>query len=385
MNSKSPKLVINGYPLSIRHKGIGAYTLRLIAGLLEYASDLSFRVLLPEEFREHVQDLPSDTFTFVKGHPPLSRPLMQNIYWHHRLAGVSKKLFPDAVYHSPAETWSMHRPQRTIVTLHDCIYRHFPRLMGGRVRKWWWKATERYARCADLVLTDSEASRDDLIHYCGIEPQRCRVVYPWINANFSPAKGQHAAEAVRRKYRLPARFFLYVGGYNVNKNVEFLIGGYARGCQLNRSLPPLVLAGGIPTNLDLAVCDVHGATQRTGLGSKEVITPGFIEEDDLPGLYAAASLFVFPSSYEGFGYTPAEAIAVGTPTLVADATSLKEVIPWAENRFPLDDPSVLANLLVAAAEDPDRFRRELPSSFRPVYGIRAYLDALHGVFPELLK
>ena len=375
----SPELILNGYPLTIRHKGVGAYTVRLIMTLREHAPDLDFRVLLPEVCRAKAEGLPEDVFLFVNGRPPIERSLGQDIYWNHRLAGVARQRFPKAIYHSAGETWSLHKPERLIVTLHDCIYRHFPRLLGGRVRKWWWTSTERYARRADIVLTDSEASRTDLITHCGIQPARCRILYPWIDARFTPARAQRDAEAVRAKYGLPPRFLLYVGGYNINKNIEFLIEAYALARRRDATLPPLVLAGGIPTDLALAVCDVHGAIQRAGLAPAEIVAPGFIDEADLPGLYRAASLFVFPSLYEGFGYTPAEAIAVGTPVLAADATSLKEVIPWPENRFPLDDPATLAHLLVAATNDPAPFRRELPAAFRSEFGIRAYVEILRSL------
>lgn len=374
-----PELILNGYPLTIRHKGVGAYAVRLILTLREHAPEFTFRVLLPEVHRAMAQGLPEDVFVFVSGSPPIERSLGKDIYWNNRLAGVARRRFPKAIYHSAAETWSWSKPQRMVVTLHDCIYRHFPRLLGGRVRKWWWMSTERYARRANLVLTDSEASRMDLIKFCGIQPERCRIVYPWIDSRFSPAMAKRDSDSVRARYALPASFVLYVGGYNVNKNVEFLIDAYSRARGLDSSIPPLVLAGGIPTDLALAVCDVHGAIRRAGLDSHEVIFPGFIDEADLPGLYASSSLFVFPSLYEGFGYTPAEAVAVGTPVLAADATSLKEVIPWSENRFPLDDPMHLASLIAAATQTPGRFIRELPEAFRPAFGIRSYLGALRSL------
>jgi glycosyltransferase involved in cell wall biosynthesis len=124
---------------------------------------------------------------------------------------------------------------------------------------------------------------------------------------------------------------------------------------------------------------VIGAIERTGLQSDDVHMPGLVATDDLPGLYRAASLFIFPSLMEGFGLTPAEAVASGTPVLSADNSSLPEVIRNAECRFDAKDIESLTVKLVAAAKDEKQFSSELCEDFTEPYGIKRYLGLIHTV------
>ncbi len=371
MTFEKPELVLNGYPLSIRHKGVGAYTVRLIQGLIAYAPDFSFRVILPEPLLSLAQDVPKERLHVVPGKPWLDRSIVRDIYWSNRIGIEASRAFPEAVFHSPGEFWSIARPRHTVVTLHDCIYRHFPRLQGGRLRRWWWRATERYARRASLVLTDSEYSRQDLIRFARIPENKCHVLYPWLDDAALQRPSIEAITAIRVKYHLPERFFLYFGGFNVNKNVEFLIRAYAIASR-QTALPALVLAGFIQDNLALAVCDVRGAIRENNLSPAQVLTPGFITENDVPALLSAASLLVYPSLYEGFGYPPAEAMCVGTPILVSDATSLPEVVRNPMCRFPLNDTGGLAIKLIEASSSPGQFQCPLPVEFTSSHAVKVY-------------
>ena len=115
----------------------------------------------------------------------------------------------------------------------------------------------------------------------------------------------------------------------------------------------------------------------------DVFLPGIIADADMPGLYAAARLLVYPSLYEGFGFPPIEAIACGTPALVADNSSLREVVPEEANRFSTDDPAALTRLLVEANQRPEAFRTSLRAEFTEAHAIDTYLGILSKAFPEL--
>lgn len=102
--------------------------------------------------------------------------------------------------------------------------------------------------------------------------------------------------------------------------------------------------------------------------------------EDVPGFYAGASLAISPSRYEGFGYPPAEAMAVGTPVLCADATALREVVPDRDCRFSIREPQELREKLAAAASSASIFRRPLPAMFHESAGIEAYARILRHSF-----
>ncbi|HVU23816.1 MAG TPA: glycosyltransferase family 1 protein [Opitutus sp.] len=371
------QLVINGYPLLLRHKGAGVYTARLIQAL-ERRWPGRFRAVVPEALRADLTaEFSAENFDFIPGRPPLARGVAADIYWNLAIMRHITRRYPRAVVHAPAETWSPRRPRRLVTTLYDCIYRHYPRLRGGWLRRWWWRATERYASRADRVLTISEHSRRELVQLAGIPADRLRVIHPWVDTFAARARAADAGAArVVARYDLPPEFLLYAGGYNINKNVERLVAGYARASG-KAPLPPLVLIGGIPpADPRLAVCDVHGAIAASGLPAGCVRLPGPVATADMATVMQRAKLLVHPALHEGFGYAPAEAMAVGTPVLVANATSLVEVVREPHCRFdPMDVDAIAAKLLDANAA-PAKFRVPLPPEFTEAAGMTAYLATL---------
>jgi glycosyltransferase involved in cell wall biosynthesis len=374
-------LVINGTPLGAPYVGVGTYTLRLILGLAR-AGKTDFRVLVPRELEQVTEMLPEGCRVFVEGRSPTENAVAKNLYWMEKVAAAAARDHATAVFHSPGPFWSRHRPAQRAVTLHDCIYRRFPKYLGRLlVRRWLARATERYAAGGQLVLTDSECSARDLHELAGIPAEKIRVLYPWADPRFNPAFAGTEAPRVREKYRLPARFFLYVGGYDYRKNVEFLLDAYAA-AKRKAPLPPLVLAGRIPTRRSPVFCDVAGAMRENGLEGN-VVLPGFIDDADLPGLYGACHALIYPSLYEGFGLPPVEAIACGRPALVAENSSLREIIPEARNRFATDDPAKLAELLIAVERAPDEFYCVPDARFTEGYGIEAYLKIMEASFGML--
>ncbi|HEY5930473.1 MAG TPA: glycosyltransferase, partial [Burkholderiales bacterium] len=175
---------------------------------------------------------------------------------------------------------------------------------------------------------------------------------------------------------LPARYWLYVGGYDYRKNLELLIDAYGRAAQ-SSECPSLVLAGNIPRNLSKPVCDVHGALRRAGIASERVCCPGYIDAGDLAAVYAGAELFIYPSLSEGFGLPPVEAMSCGCPAIVADTTSLPEVVTDEDYRFPVGHSARLVEMLLSAARAPlplnPGFDRSLYGQAR---GIRDYLQVI---------
>lgn len=263
------------------------------------------------------------------------------------------------------------------VTFHDCIYRHFPVYLGRRgVRKWLAGRQEKYAKNAGVIFTQSDHAKDDITRQTGVDPRAINVIPAWLPPSFNGKPAQAGIEAARERYQLPERYWLYVGGYDFRKNIAFLIEAYAAAAK-SVHVPPLVLAGKIPQQRSASMCDVAGALRASGLDENEVRMPGFIADEDLPALYGGAELFIFPSLMEGYGLPALEALGCGCPALVADNSSLREVVPDHNYRFETHDPAVLAEKLRVAAKEPLPF----PSFFKPrehdeAVAIRRYLTAL---------
>ena len=206
-------------------------------------------------------------------------------------------------------------------------------------------------RSCHTVVTESNHARSDLIEKRDFQQARIDVIRAWLPQEFIAPIPQESIAKTRSRYRLPKRYWLYVGGYDVRKNVEMLLRCYAA-VRKQKKAPPLVLAGRIPKNMSKPICDVYGTIANLSLSKEDVQLPGFIDAKHLPAVYAGAELFVYPSLYEGFGLPPMEAMGCGCPTIVTDSTSLPEVVTDQEYRFAVDQPHSLTELLLRATDSP---------------------------------
>lgn len=369
------RITLNGYGLYYLPIGIATYALRVAKALLHYPDGVETIVLAP---RAAADRIPADLhpgFRFVEGsmRGPSS---LRDLRWHARMGWEAKRLEP-TVYFSPMETWAPLAPRRRAICIHDAINRRYPHHEGRLPRRLFRRLSERWARGCRLIVTDSQFSAEDLATLVRLPRPRIAVCPLWIEDDFIGASTRVSAEELQRRHGYPLRYLLYVGGYADYKNVPFLLEAYARARGQGLSLP-LVLAGHIPPNPALThSCEVYAAMDRWSLKDR-IHEPGVVSQELLPAVYRHATALVYPSRCEGFGYPPAEAMAVGTPVLAADATSLREVVTEKRCRFDLQDPTDLARKLLACERDPSQFHHPFPAAFTE----RAGAERVRGLFRE---
>lgn len=346
------RLWIDGGHLGLGSVGIGVVAARLIRALTRTVPPgWSVALYLPTRAPSPAW-LPRRVEVLRLRSPKTGYGFLDTCLWQNRLTLARRESREKGIFLSPGPSAAVLRCDQDVVLFHDCIPRHFPEYLRRRwTRRGVLKLQERHARHARCLVTESEHAASDIAAQLGVDRARIRVVPAWLPEAFSPARAAQGVARVRRRYGLPPRFWLYAGGYDLRKNIELLVRAYAEARQ-HAACPPLVLAGSVPANLSHPVCDVLGAIRRSILTASEVVTPGHIADDDLPGLYAAAELFIYPSRFEGFGLPPLEAMGCGCPALVADATSLREVVVDGGYRFSPDHPGELAALLARAAVRP---------------------------------
>jgi glycosyltransferase involved in cell wall biosynthesis len=209
-----------------------------------------------------------------------------------------------------------------VVTIHDLIPVLLPAYRGGTLGAAYTGLVRLSARRADLVLTDSQASQRDILQHLRLPADRVETIYLAADDRYHGEYNPQAQEWLHRKYALPARYLLYMGGFDLRKNVTGVVQAFA---QAELSGVDLVIAGRLPSADTPFTPDPRRVAQEMGISS-HVHYPGWIDESDTPALYSGAIAFVFPSSYEGFGLPPLEAMACGTPVIVANTSSLPEVV-----------------------------------------------------------
>ena len=212
----------------------------------------------------------------------------------------------------------------TIVTVHDIIPLILPAYRGGLLVRAYTHLVAAAARRADFVLTDSLTSRQDIVRRLKIPARRVRAVHLAPDARFRPGVELTRLLTLRRKYALPDRYLLYLGGFDRRKNVPGLLRAFAR-LVARGDKARLVVAGRLPTKDSAFFPHPQRVARELGLGDA-VHFIGWVPEEEKPALYAGAVAFVFPSRYEGFGLPPLEAMACGAPAIGSTAASLPEVI-----------------------------------------------------------
>jgi glycosyltransferase involved in cell wall biosynthesis len=199
----------------------------------------------------------------------------------------------------------------------------------------------RQAGKAAAIITISENTRKDVIRDMGIPGGRVFTTHLGKSPAFRPIEDPSLLEALRARYSLPERFILYLGGFSLHKNVEGLLAAMEILSSRHSCPAPLVIAGKADPFFQASLAQ---KIESLGIGSR-VFFCGFIPDEDLPGLYNLAKLFVFPSLYEGFGLPVLEAMACGTPVACSGTSSLPEVAGDAALYFNPENPGEIAHAI----------------------------------------
>lgn len=243
-------------------------------------------------------------------------------------------------------------PKRTkIVThIHDVSFCVYPKLIGFVDRFFLSILIPRSLRKATHIITPSQFTKDEVIKYYGIEPEKITIIPNGIGAEFlekSSDSLQEKNETLREKYHLPSTFILSVGTLQPRKNIPFLLDAFTH---LKKRLPEIKLV--IVGNRNAHHTDMHIAEKIIEHTLEEdVIFPGFIETEDLPGVVRLATVFVFPSLYEGFGIPLLEAMSQSVPVASSDIPSLREVGSDAVRYFDPKDVASCEEILYTLCTD----------------------------------
>ncbi|HEY2846662.1 MAG TPA: glycosyltransferase family 1 protein [Pyrinomonadaceae bacterium] len=211
-------------------------------------------------------------------------------------------------------------PCKVVNTVHDLAFEHYPETFRWHEAFRMRVSIRRAAREAAHIITPSEASREDVVGTYRIPAEKITAIPLAASGDFRPDIEAEKIAAVKARYSLPDDFILGIGSVQPRKNLARLIEAYAS-LAIKGDLPPLILGG----RLAWLYRDSVRAVERFGVGDK-VKFIGFVPDEDLPRLYSAATVFVYPSFFEGFGLPPLEAMACGTPVITGDRTSLPEVV-----------------------------------------------------------
>ena len=296
--------------------GIGTYTRNLLRHLARLDRENEYVMLCSERDLTVAGELQlgPNFRTVLEPSPNYSLREQIHVPW------VLSRVKPD-VFHAPHYVLPPAVRCRSVVTIHDCIHLMFPQYLPNRAayayaKASMWSAAHRSHR----ILTVSEASKRDILHFFNVPPDKITVVYNAIDERFRVAPPEEDIARVRERYQLQHRFVLYAGNIKPHKNLVRTIEAFAELRKGDFDDLKLLIIGDEISKLPALRRAVHTCKLH-----KHVRFLGYLPDETLAVLYRLAAVFVFPSLYEGFGLPPLEAMASGTPVVTSNVSSLPEV------------------------------------------------------------
>jgi len=337
--------------------GVGRFMRQLVDGLNKYDSGNEYWVFFSADLAERV---PLDESRFHRWEVKLRRsqywPLNQAFFamQSHRLPRLD-------VLHSPVSVAPFIIPSgsRRIVTVHDLAFKPHPETTNIMTRAWQNMAWPICLRQADQIAASSQSTKNDIIRFYGIRADKISVVH--LYPTLDPLSPSVSLGEWRDRLKLPPRYILHVGAPHLRKNIPNLLKAF-KWLKERTALPQKLLLVG-PEGWARAILEKRIHELQL---ADHVRFSGYIADRDLPAVYAAADLFVFPSFYEGFGYPPLEAMTAGVPMAVSWSSSLPEVVGDAGLYFDPYSPEEICSRMIEILTNPDLRERLRAKGFERI-------------------
>lgn len=322
-----------------RTRGIGRYSRNLLAAFARRAPpEIQWTLLRLATFPPADPQLlpPHDEIRVARPRrPELAMLALDALMLPFELFGGAN------VYHSVQLGLPAARRMRAVLTIHDLAPLRWPghylRLPHARLGHMWQYAL---AQRADAIVAVSEATKRDVVERLRIPSERVRVIPEAVDADLRPPPRDTAQALVRARFGVPSRYVLYVGQFDPRKNMAGLLAAFARAADDDPDLR-LVIVG----DLGRLTAYLREALERTDAPRERVVRAGRVDDATLAALYAGAECLLHAALLEGFGLTPLESLAAGTPVVGYRAGAVEEVVGDAGLLVDPADPDALGEAL----------------------------------------
>lgn len=323
-----------------RGTGIGTYTYQLVKNLHMLDQNHEYRFFWPGDEYKNLDPSVDEVFNSIER--------SKDKFWEEVHIPMSVEQEQIDLFHVPQNGIGLPTKKGclNVVTVHDLIPYIYPETVGRGYLKIFLHEMPRIMEQSDLVITVSEHSKRDIQRIFQLPDEKVVVTYEAPESVYQPIDKTAAQAYVKEKFGIDSRYLLYIGGFSPRKNVKGLINAFY---EVQHDIPAdykLVLVGKEARDYD----DTAMLVEALRLQDKVVFT-GFAPVLELPYLYSAADLFIYPSFYEGFGLPPLEAMACGTPTITSNTSSIPEVTGQAALLINPHDMYDLAGQIVKVLND----------------------------------
>lgn len=352
------RIVLNGWFIDQPHTGSGQYLRQLCQQLPQVAPQHEYALIVPHRNSFEIIDV--DAHTDLQSlDSNLQFPIsnFRKVLFEQDLVPRAARACRAELLHVPYWAPPLRSAVPIVVTIHDIIPLVLKEYRGGPLVSAYTGLVSAAARGATLILTDSDASRNDIVSRLGVSVDRVRTIYLAADPKFTERVDPIDYAALRKNHDLPEDYVLYLGGFDARKNIEAALQTYTWAQQALGESFPLVIAGNLPDRHDAFFHDPRVIAKQIEV-ENVVRFIGAVAEEDKVALYQQARAFLYPSIYEGFGLPALEALACGVPVVGSNASSIPEIVGDAGMLVDPHDARAMAGALIAVCTE-DNLHDEL--------------------------
>jgi glycosyltransferase involved in cell wall biosynthesis len=336
-----PKIALDASSVPERPAGAGRYIVSLIRALARVDADHDYVVYARRHALPHFEGLPESFQVVDIG----NRSRWRRQLWEQTSLPLDLRRRGVRLLHSPHHTTPLFSPCPRVVTVHDVTFFLLPERYPLTRRVYFQVMTILAARRAHCLIVPSATVRDDLRTVLRVPPERASITYEGVEPEFRRLDRSQCASLAAERYGLPAGYLLSLGTREPGKNRAAVFQAVRLLLDEGRDVHLAVVGQtGWRTEAEEA------AVKETRLSGRVHFT-GYVPQEDLPAVYNAASAFVFPSLYEGFGLPALEAMACGVPVVTSNASALPEVVGDAALKVEPSEPKAIAAAIGRILDD----------------------------------
>lgn len=323
MKRAVPHIQVDAFPLVDDHfSGVGHYTLGIVQGFDELAGEgkLTYSLITPRYRAGRLKKYDLRHHKSVIRNPVPSKIVRGFMKYHWRIPfdfilGKGRYYFPSFL------AWPTWRAKSTVV-VHDVTYLAVPECVDKGNREYLAQVVPFSLKNARNIIAVSEFSKSEIIKYYGLDPDLISVAHPSVDRRHFYKRSKEEIHKVKAKYDIfSENYILSVGNVEPRKNYERLVDAYTSLPRKITDKYPLVIVGAGGWNNEGVKAKIQTAKEN---GYKIINPKQFVLDEDMPALYSGAQFYVFTPIYEGFGMSPLEAYACGTPVMASNVASVPE-------------------------------------------------------------
>lgn len=311
------------------YSGVPEYTLNLLKAIFKLDHENEYRLFYnnAKDISGRMPKFDYPNVKIIKTRYP-NKVLNYFLFKPFNAPKIDKMLDVDLFFMPHFNFIGLSGRAKSILTIHDLSFLRYGEYFSSR-KNFWHKMVnvKKIVNKFDYIVAVSESTKNDLIDLFKFDPEKIKVIYSGVGDEYkkidleNPSTKNKTAEIIN-KYSLPEKFILFLGTIEPRKNIEGLISAYDKLRSNNEGLAEykLIIAGGRGWKSG----KIYEAVKKSKY-KDDIIFTGYIENDEKLYFYNLASLFAYPSFYEGFGFPPLEAMACGTPIISSFSSSLPEI------------------------------------------------------------